>query len=92
MRTPRNVSTRSCHCEHSRAGAVTAAALAARRAPAARVLPAARSGSDDDASCRSSSAGDATSWRGAVARAVMTRDPLSPSSQLLRVSSPVCAP
>lgn len=88
------VTTRSCHCGHSSVGGeVTAAARAARRAPAARARPAARpGGSGDGASCRSSSAGDAASWRGAAARAGATRGLPSPSLQLLRVSSPVYAP
>lgn len=49
-------------------------------------------GSGDGASYRSSSAGGVAWSRGAVARAGATRGHLSPSSPLLRVSSPACAP
>ena len=92
--SPINVTTRSCHCGHSNvAGEVTAAARVAHQGPVARGrLAAPPGGSGGGASYRSSSAGGVTSSRGAVERAVVTRDLLSPSSPLLRVSSLVCAP
>lgn len=91
---PIKVTTRSCHCEHSSvAGEVTAAALVVHRGPVARGrLAAPPGGNGGGASYHSSSAGGVTSSRGAVERAVMTRGLLSPSSPLLHVSSPVCAP
>lgn len=93
-RPPIKVTTRSCHCDHSSvADVVTAAALEAHLARGAQGhLEAPPGGNDGGASYRSSSAGDVTWSRGAVARAVMTRGRPSPSSRLLRVSSLVYVP